>query len=193
MNQMWQRLAKVTHAIWVGVLKAQRVVMLMALCLSVVLMLICVLMRYVFEDPIVGAGPLAAYVAFWLYFIGASYSSYEHGHIAADISHLVFKNPRTYAKLRAIISFISFALLGVMIPVSLDWLVFSYTNHERSVATLFGSLYPVVYFQAAVTFGFVLMAFYSLVEFIQYLLYFVRKEPIPKEMFMVRKEIGSWM
>ena len=98
---------KVFLSFWHFMLRAQRVVMLLSICFSTIAVFIEVIMRYFFETPLIGIEELAAYVAFWLYFIGGSYGAYERSHISADLSQLIFKNKLNYAKSHAITSLIS--------------------------------------------------------------------------------------
>ena len=157
------------------------------------LIIIEIISRYIFNSSIIGIEELAAYSAFWLYFIGASYGSYERSHIKAELTHLIFKNPRQYAKSRAVTSIISFALSLYAIPWVYEGVEWSILKHEQSRATLFGSAYPTALFQVSILFGIVLMCFYFLVEAVQWLQPLIKGTTIPKEMMGPRKEIDSWI
>ena len=77
-----------------------------------------VLMRYIFKTSLIGIEELAAYIAFWLYFIGSAYGTYERSHIKAELTHMLIKNPRHYAISRATTSFISVVLSGYAVVLA---------------------------------------------------------------------------
>ncbi len=184
---------KAAKLIWDILLKFQRVIMLVGICVSTTAVFIEVIMRYVFKSPFVGIEELAAYSAFWIYFIGGAYGAYERSHIKAELTHMIFGNSLGYAKARAITSLISFCAAAYAIPWAYDYFVWGVVRREQSVSTFLGSTYPVVYFQASILIGLVLMCFYFLVEFVQWIdVIFIKKE-IPEEMLSSRKEIESWI
>ena len=58
--------------LWNTLLRAQRIVMLLTICITTAAVFLEVIMRYFFQAPLVGIEEFAAYTAFWLYFIGAT-------------------------------------------------------------------------------------------------------------------------
>lgn len=48
--------------------------------------------RYIFKSNFYGYEEIAVLVAFWLYFIGAAYGSYNNTHVSADIVDAYFKD-----------------------------------------------------------------------------------------------------
>ena len=193
MNNKGRGFKKITCTVWILLIKLQRTIMMVAILVSASAIMAEVIMRYIFKTSIIGIEELAAYFAFWLYFIGASYGSYERSHIKAELTHLIFKNPRHYAKSRAVTSIISFALSLYAIPWAYEYVEWGILRHEQSRATMFGNTYPVVLFQASILFGLLLMCFYFLVEAIQWLQPLIKGTPIPKEMIKAKKEIDSWI
>lgn len=186
----WKNIARI---VWTSLIKIQRTIMLVSILVSSLAIMIEVIMRYVFKFSIIGIEELAAYFAFWLYFIGASYGSYERSHVKAELTHLIFKNPRHYAWSRVVTSIISFCLALYVIPWAYDYVEWGFVKNEQSRSTLFGSSYPVVFFQASILVGLALMCFYFLVETVQWLQLLLKGKPIPKEMIEARKEIDSWI
>lgn len=184
---------KVGRIMWTSALKVQRAIMLTSICFCSTAIVIEVITRYVLKTSIIGVEELAAYVAFWVYLVGASYGSYERSHIKAELTHLIFPNPRAYAKVRAIVGCITFCLCCYVIPWAYRYFMWGITRLEQSRATLLGSTYPVVYFQVSIAVGLTLMAFYFLIEAIQWLMPLVRGTPVPKEMYASRREIDSWI
>ncbi len=135
-------------------------------CFVTVLVFVEVLLRYVFGSPLFGVEELVCLIAIWLYFIGASYGAYERSHIKAELVHLWFKTPRSYALVRSLSSFITFVLSVIMVRWSYPYLVWGITKGETSQALLV----PMVLSQSAIFFGAVLMSLYFLVELVDYIL-----------------------
>jgi TRAP-type transport system small permease protein len=188
-----RRLAARGCYIWTALLKLQRVVMLVAICVCASAIMTEVVMRYVLKKSIVGIEELAAYLAFWLYFIGASYGTYERSHIKAELTHLLLKNPRHYAASRALTSFISFALSSYAIVLAYRYAEWGIRRMEQSNSTFLGNTYPVLYFQFSLLVGFALMCFYFLIEFLQWITPLLKREPVPSEMMSARSETSSWI
>jgi len=193
MSDLGRGFAATGRFIWDMLLKMQRIVMLLTICISTSAIMAEVLMRYIFKTSIVGIEELAAYIAFWLYFIGASYGTYERSHIKAELTHMLIKNPKYYAISRAVTSFISFALSGYAVILAYHYAEWGIRRMEQSSATFLGSTYPVVYFQFSLLVGFTLMCFYFLVEFLQWITPILKNEPVPSEMMSSRKETESWI
>jgi TRAP-type transport system small permease protein len=179
--------------IWDTLLKMQRILMLLTICISTSAIMAEVLMRYIFKTSLVGIEELAAYVAFWLYFIGAAYGTYERSHIKAELTHMFIKNPRYYAISRAVTSFISVVLSGYAAILAYRYSEWGIRRMEQSSATFLGNTYPVLYFQFSLLVGFALMCFYFLVEFLQWITPILKNEPVPEEMMSSRKETESWI
>lgn len=181
------------NLLWVALLKIQRLMLIVSVTISTTAVFTEVILRYFFHTSFVGIEELAAYFAFWMYFMGASYGSYERSHIKAELTHLIFGSSLNYAKCRAVTSFISFAAATYIIPWAYDYTVWGFVRGEQSRSTLLGSTYPVVYFQISIFIGLCLMSLYFLVEFIQWLRLILTKTPIPEEMLSARKEAESWI
>ena len=193
MSDLGRGFAATVRFIWKMLLKVQRIVMLLTICISTSAIMAEVLMRYIFKTSIVGIEELAAYIAFWLYFIGSSYGTYERSHIKAELTHMLIKNPRYYAMSRAATSFISFALSFYAIILAYRYTEWGIRRMEQSSATFLGNTYPVVYFQFSLLVGFILMCLYFFVEFLQWFIPVLKNEPVPEEMMSTREEIKSWI
>lgn len=193
MSDLGRGFAEAGRLIWVVLLKVQRIVMLLTICISSGAIMAEVLMRYIFKTSLIGIEELAAYIAFWLYFIGSAYGTYERSHIKAELTHMLIKNPRHYAISRATTSFISVVLSGYAVVLAWRYSEWGIRRMEQSSATFLGSTYPVVYFQFSLLVGFTLMCFYFLVEFIQWLTPILKNESVPQEMMSARKETESWI
>lgn len=179
--------------IWKGLVKVQRLILVISICIATLAVFIEVVLRYVFKSSFVGIEELAAYCAFWMYFMGASYGAYERSHIKAELTHLIFGTSLNYARCRALTSFISFAAATYIVPWAWDYVVWGFERGEQSRSTLLGSTYPVVWFQLSIFIGLCLMSFYFLVEFIQWMRIILKKKDIPADMLFARKESETWI
>jgi TRAP-type C4-dicarboxylate transport system permease small subunit len=185
---MRANLRKLGRMTWVGMLKLQRVVMLTSICMCLSAMVGEVVARTL-NMSLLGVEDLGAYVGFWLYFVGAGYSAYQRNHVKAEFMNAIVHNPQVYTKLRALASGLAFALCSYATLWSYQYLHWAILAHEDAISTLFGRLYPAVYFQASIPFGLTLMTFYFLIEFIQWCRPLVRGIPVPEEIYSARKEI----
>ena len=178
---------------WDGLVKVQRLILVISVSIATTAVFTEVILRYVFSSSFVGIEELAAYCAFWMYFAGASYGAYERSHIKAELTHLIFGTSLNYARCRALTSFISFSAATYIIPWSWDYVVWGFERGEQSRSTLLGSTYPVVWFQISIFIGLCLMSFYFLVEFIQWVKIIRKNKDIPAEMLNARKESETWI
>lgn len=186
-------LKQLISKLWIFLVKMQRLILVISVCISTGAVFTEVILRYFFKTSFVGIEELAAYFAFWMYFMGASYGAYERSHIKAELTHLIFGTTINYAKCRAVTSFIAFAASTWIIPWAYDYTVWGFVRGEQSRSTLLGSTYPVVYFQLSIFVGLILMSLYFLVEFIQWVRIIRKKGPIPQEMLSTREEVESWI
>jgi TRAP-type C4-dicarboxylate transport system permease small subunit len=149
------------HA-WRQLIRAQRVVMIGASVLVATLVLGSVLMRYVFYYPGMEVEELATMVAMWLYFVGASYGSYDRSHVKAELAHVLIKTPRVYALVKVAASVITVGLAVFM--TYLGWGLFKWglvMAAESPVLRI-----PMVYSQSAILVSAALMSMYFFVELI---------------------------
>jgi len=160
--------------LWNGLIYFQRLFMVVAGCLVTVLVLIEVFLRYVLGSPLFGVEELICLIAMWLYFIGASYGTYERSHIKAELMYVWFKRPRSYALIKAISSLITFVLSIIMISWTYTYFIWGITKGETSQALLL----PMVLSQSVIFFSAILMSFYFLVELIDYILQSLGKTAI---------------
>ena len=186
-------MGKLANFIWVTLLKIQRLVLVISVCICTSAVFLEVILRYLFNTSFIGIEEFAAYLSFWMYFIGASYGAYERSHIKAELTHLVFGNTINYAKCRALTSFISFAATAYIIPWGYNYMIWGFERGEQSSSTLLGSNYPVVYFQLSIFIGLCLICFYFLVEFIQWMQIIWKNKEIPTEMLASRMETETWI
>ena len=68
--------------------------MIIASVCSTGCMVYAVIKRYCFKGNFYGSDEIIMLFAFWLYFMGASYGSFENSHIKADLLNVYIKNMR---------------------------------------------------------------------------------------------------
>jgi TRAP-type C4-dicarboxylate transport system permease small subunit len=105
---------------------------------------------------------IATLIAFWLYFTGAIYGSYERSHIKTELIHLVLKQPRRYALAKSAASLITLALASIMSYWGYTFFVWGIEKWARSPVLQL----PLVYAQSSIFVGAVFMSFYFLVELV---------------------------
>jgi TRAP-type C4-dicarboxylate transport system permease small subunit len=88
--------------VWNVVLKIERFIIISASWLCTLIIVLGVCLRYLFNADLFGIEEFLIIIAFWLYFMGAAYGSYEGSHIRADILMIFVKNKKTMKILRLI-------------------------------------------------------------------------------------------
>ena len=178
---------------WNFLLKMQRLIMLIAITATTSAIMVEVVMRYLFKSSIVGVQELAAYSALWLYFAGAVYATYTRIHITADLTHLIFKNPRQLLILKFVTNLISFGLLVYIIPWGWRYFEWGVTMHEQSSSTFLGGTYDIVFFQTAIFYGIILMSFYFFIETIQCLRAALSAPGSFRDLLSDREDAATWI
>ena len=156
---------------WKGLSEIVRWLMIACSIISTGCMVYSVVLRYVFKGNFYGSDEVIMLFAFWLYFMGAVYGSYENSHIKADLLNVYIKNMR---KKDAV------ALLGQFLTIVVNTIVLVWAIRYFGAEIAKGGLstglkIPLVIPKSAVFFGFLLMEFYHVVYFIKNTMAFVRK------------------
>ena len=156
---------------WKGLSEVIRWLMIACSVISTGCMVYSVVLRYVFKGNFYGSDEVIMLFAFWLYFMGAVYGSYENSHIKADLLNVYIKNMR---KKDAV------ALLGQFLTIVVNTIVLVWAIRYFGAEIAKGGLstalkIPLVIPKSAVFFGFLLMEFYHVIYFIKNTLTFVRK------------------
>ena len=139
-----------------------KVVMITGSVCSTVLMAYSVILRYVFKGNFYGSDEVIMLFAFWLYFMGAAYGSFENSHIKADLLNVYIKNMRT----KDAVALVAQVLTIVVNTIVLVW-AWRYFQMELSKGGLSTALkIPLVIPKSAVFFGFLFMEFYHVYYFI---------------------------
>ena len=167
---------KVALAVWHALLHAQKGILVASAAFLIILLTGEVIMRYVIHYPGMEVEEIAGLLAFWLYFMGAAYGTYDRSHIKADVTYLMFKNPRKLAMVKAIAVAITLVLAGIMVSWGLNYFVWGITQGERSRILFM----PMVLSQSSIFFGAILMFLYFTTELVDMVRQATGRDPIVK-------------
>mgnify|MGYP005853122223 CR=1 FL=1 len=162
---------------WHGLVYVQKCFLVASICFLIGLLNAEVIMRYLIHYPGMEVEEIATLVAFWLYFLGASYGTYDRSHIKAELFHLVFKDPRKLAFVRAIATGIALVLAGIMVYWGYLYFIWGITKVERSRILLL----PMAFAQTSILVGATLMFLYFLTELVDRICQAMGKVPVFKK------------
>jgi len=168
---------KVALAVWRALLHVQRGVLLASATLLIILLTSEVVMRYIIHYPGMEVEEIAGLLAFWLYFTGAAYGTYDRSHIKADVTYLMFRDPRKLAIAKASAVAIALVLAGIMVSWGLNYFIWGITRGERSRILFM----PMVLSQSSIFFGAILMFLYFTTELVDMVRQAMGRDPIVKK------------
>lgn len=119
--------------------------------------------RYLFQGNFYGSDEIILLFAFWLYFMGAAYGSYEDSHIKADLINIYVKNIRLKDSINLFALFIT--IVVNLIILTWAWHFFMWGLERMPLST--GLKIPMVIPQSSVFFGMLFMAFYHIFHFVR--------------------------
>ena len=147
---------------WKVLLSIQKLTLFITTCVMVGILGVVVLFRYALKLDFFGFDEIVMISAFWMYFIGSSYAMEKREHVRADILERIL--PLKGQKTLRIIS----GLIQTLVAIEAMRLSISYIiNGFKIWPTTSAWNLPMVTSMAAVTVGFVLMAFYVIVQFLE--------------------------
>lgn len=130
--------------------------------LGVMLMVVAAFFaRYFFSYDLYGIEEFLMVVAFWLYFIGAAYGSYEKSHIEADFVQSIFGDrpfTRVLGHVRDVIELVVLVVLTYW-----SWLLITFAYVRSSVTP--GWRIPLLVPQSAILVGFILMTLHASIHY----------------------------
>ncbi len=144
--------------LWKLLLSIQRLVMVVSTVTVVITLALVVLARHVFHYNFLGYNEVIIIAAFWMYFIGSAYGSWEESHITADILSQ-FVSAKSKIILGIISKIIQIVISIPMVYLAIQMLQF---NLKMNPVTLDLQI-PLAFPQSAILICFVLMIFYSMV------------------------------
>lgn len=122
-----------------------------------------VIFRYVFKINLMGYEEVIIVMAFWLYFIGGAQGSYERIHVRADMLGNFIGNRKTVRAIDLVVSTINMMLLVIVSILSIFFIARSIDIGSKSSIYRF----PLTIGHMSVSVGYILMAFYSIVYYVQ--------------------------
>ena len=144
--------------------------LLVATCaLTVLLTGAAAIMRYVFKTDLFGVEELLTLITMWLYFLGATYGSYEESHIKGDLLNLVIKTKKQKKIHQIYVYIYSSAVLVIWSKWALEYFIRCLSTGQRTP----GWHFPMWTSQIAVSVGIFGMLFYS----VYHLLRTILREP----------------
>lgn len=150
-----------------------------SICASAMVFLVAltVVLRYIFKTQIVGIEDLIMLVAFAVYFIGASLGSREETEITADLMSLFIKKPKSLALLRAYQRGANAILMGICAYFTAQQIQIVVNAHSKTT----GMNLPMWAYYTLILVGLVLVSFYSLYHFVNYIIQIVHMKKAEKE------------
>lgn len=140
------------------------ILLFISLCLMVIF-------RYVFDYDIKGLDEIIVTVVAWAYFLGAAMGSYSDSHIKADVINSFVKNQYVLFICNSIKKVLELVLSFFLAYFSYDFFVFSLVQGGASNMLKI----PRYISYASVLVGCFLIAFFTLISFLNYVLQFKEK------------------
>lgn len=147
---------------WDFLVGIQKIILIVASLAVVLGISLQVFFRYVLEINLFGMEEIIVIFAFWLYFIGASYGTYERSHITADILTVYISSQKLKNLVRVIITLITLLLCLLFTYWAVDFFMWGIEQGARSTSLHIPMTIP----QSSIFVGFILMSFYLIVHFI---------------------------
>lgn len=116
-----------------------------------------VVMRYIFEIPVMGLEEILVYPTLWLYFLGSVNASREDTQIKANVLDVFLKTEKSRLVVRVIAD-----LMSLVVSCWLTYWAYEYFRYALRVWKESPTLYiPTIYAEAALFLGLVLMSAYA--------------------------------
>jgi TRAP-type C4-dicarboxylate transport system permease small subunit len=122
-----------------------------------------VVMRYIFEIPVMGLDEMLVYPTLWLYFLGSVNASREDTQIKANVLDVFLKTDRAKLVVRVIAD-----AMSVVVSFWLTYWAWDYFRYALKVWKESPTLYvPTFYAECSVFIGLTLMSMYALVYLVK--------------------------
>ena len=116
-----------------------------------------VIMRYIFEIPVMGLEEIVVYPTLWLYFLGSVNASREDTQIKANVLDVFLKSDGSRLLVRVIAD-----MMSLIVSCWLTYWAWDYFKYANRVWKESPTLYiPTIYAEAAMFIGLVLMTGYT--------------------------------
>ncbi|HHX51592.1 MAG TPA: TRAP transporter small permease [Clostridia bacterium] len=147
---------------WDALLSLQKIIVIVCSIITVIGISSAAFLRYVFRTDLYGYEEIIVIFAFWLYFIGGSYGSYERSHITAELVSVYVKNE----KLKTFMIWVSSGITVLLSLLFTYWAtdIITWGLASGAKSPVWGI--PLVIPQSAILAGLVLMSFYFIVHWL---------------------------
>ena len=116
-----------------------------------------VLMRYVFEIPVMGLEEVLVYPTLWLYFLGSVNASREDTQIKANVLDVFLKTDRSKLIVRIVAD-----VMSLIVALWLTYWAYDYLRYALRVKMESPALYiPTIYAECAFFIGLALMSIFA--------------------------------
>lgn len=131
----------------------------MAFCIVSIMALVSiqVILRYVFEYPVILVEELLIFPTVWMYFLGSAMASKDKTQINASLAVLVIKDKKKLTVINAIAMLISTLISFWLLTWAFEYLQYSYKVWK----TTSYAFIPLFFVESATFFGFTLITFYT--------------------------------
>ncbi len=168
---------------WKLLHKTIKWLMIAASVISTTCMVYAVIKRYLFKGNFYGSDEIIMLFAFWLYFMGAAYGSFENSHIKADLLNVYIRNMRVKDGVNLLAQVLTVAVNTII----LIWATRYFSTEIRRWGLSTALKIPLVIPKSSVFFGFLMMEFYHMFYLLRDLYLFFRDghftEPRPGDYF----------
>lgn len=141
---------------WGAMLKLQRFLAAVSTVIVVFELGIVVVCRYIFEVNVLGYDEIILIGAYWMYFIGSSYATWEESHVSADVLS-IFVSEKTQKKLSLFSKAVQVAVGIPLVILSFDLVRWDISIDPRTIDWGIPYLIP----HMGIFVGFVMMLFYN--------------------------------
>ncbi len=148
---------------WRGLLATTRVITIACAVGSTLTILATAFMRYVMNMNFFGSEDIILLFAFWLYFLGAAYGSYEESHIKADLLNVYIHNLRIKDGLALLAQVITLIVTTILMTWGFNQVVWLMEKMPRTTALKI----PILATQGVMFISFVLMLFFEVVYLVK--------------------------
>lgn len=141
---------------WRSIVKIMRIAMVICSAATTGCILVAVVMRYILKSNFYGSDEIILVFAFWLYFMGAAYGSYENSHIKADLLNMYIKNMHYKDMLNLIAQMLTVFVNVVLMVWACQFMLWAWEKNPLTTALKIPILIP----RSAIFIGLALMLFY---------------------------------
>jgi len=163
--------------LWNLLLRLQKIVMTVSSMLIVLIIVFSVIARYFFHANLYGYEEIVTIFAFWLYFMGGAYGSYNGTHISADLMNVYLPEGNLKQFVYVIRDIVTIGMAFLFTYYAYDFFMFGFMGPLGTGVALPRSpvwRLPMAISYASVFLGYILMSFYFTVHFVHDLRVFLR-------------------